>query len=135
MVNQLQPSSAEPSVTSLVTGILHDAEDLISQQLSLAKHELQQELTKTKEGALSLVSGLAVAIVGGSLFLTMFPYLLHEVAGWPLWAGFGLVGAIMLGAGLVLTYLGKHKLDTVHPVPEETAQTVKENVQWITKPK
>jgi protein-S-isoprenylcysteine O-methyltransferase Ste14 len=134
MANQLQPGP-EPSVTSLVTGILHDAEDLISQQLNLAKHEFQKELTKTKEGALSLVLGLAVAIVGGTLFFTMFVYLLHEVAGWSLWASFGLVGAIMLGVGLVVTYMGKNKLETVQPVTEETAQSVKENVQWITKPK
>jgi hypothetical protein len=62
-------------------------------------------------------------------------YLLNELAHWPLWASFLLVGGLMLVVGAVLTYLAKKEIDTINPLQEESAQALKENVEWITKPK
>ena len=45
---------------------------------------------------------------------------------------FRLTGA---GIGLALVLRGKKKLDSFNPLPEQTVQTVKENVEWITSSK
>jgi len=134
MENQLH-AGPEPSMTSLVTGIITDAQDLIKQQLDLVKHEIRDDVRKAKEAAASLALGLGIAAVGGILFCTTFVYLLHEELGLRLWASFAFVGGVMLVVGLVLTYLGKKQIDTINPLQEESAQALKENVQWITKPK
>jgi hypothetical protein len=134
MANQLQ-AGPEPSVTSLVTGIVNDAENLIKQQLDLFKHEVKEEVRKAKEGVTALGLGLVVLLVGGILLLTMPVYLLQwAVPSLPLWACFGIVGVVIAIAGGVLLFLGKKELEEVHPL-EESAEALKENVQWITKPK
>jgi VIT1/CCC1 family predicted Fe2+/Mn2+ transporter len=134
MENQLH-AGPEPSLTSLVSGIITDAQDLIKQQLDLVKHEIREDVRKAKEAAASLALGLGIAVVGGILFCTMFVYLLHEEAGLRLWASFAIVGGVLLVVGLVLTYLAKKEADTINPLEGEAAKSLQENVQWITKPK
>jgi len=134
MENQLQ-AGPDTSMAALVSGIIGDAQDLFKQQLVLVKHEIREDVRKAKEAAASLALGLGLAAVGGILFCTMFVYLLHEVAGLPLWAGFGIVGGVLLVVGLVLTYLAKKEAETINPLEGESAKALEENVQWITKPK
>jgi VIT1/CCC1 family predicted Fe2+/Mn2+ transporter len=134
MENQLH-AGPEPSMTSLVSGIITDAQDLIKQQLDLVRHEIREDVRKAKEAAASLALGLGIAIVGGILLCTMFVYLLHEEAGLRLWASFAIVGGVMLVIGLVLTYLAKKEAETINPLEGESVKALEENVQWITKPK
>jgi hypothetical protein len=134
MANQLH-ADTEPSLTSLVSGIICDAQDLIKQQLDLVRCEIREDVRKAKEAAASLAWGLGLALVGGLLFGTMFVYLLHEEAGLALWASFGIVGGVLLVVGLVLAYLAKKEADTINPLEGESAKALEENVQWITKPK
>jgi len=134
MENQLR-TGPEPSMTSLVSGIISDAQDLFKQQLDLVKHEIREDVRKAKEAAASLALGLVLATVGGILFCTMFVYLLHEEAGLRLWASFAIVGGALLVVGLVLTYLAKKEAETINPLEGESAKALEENVQWITKQK
>jgi uncharacterized membrane protein YgdD (TMEM256/DUF423 family) len=134
MENQLH-AGPEPSMTSLVSGIISDAQDLIKQQLNLVKHEIREDVRKAKEAAASLALGVGLALAGGILFCTMFVYLLHEEAGLRLWASFAIVGGVLLVVGLALLYFGKKEAETINPMEGETAKALEENVQWITKPK
>jgi hypothetical protein len=126
----------EPSVTSLVTGIVSDAQELFKQQFELLKHEVRDDVRKTKEVGLTLAFAGGLGLVGGILLLQMLVYLtqwlLPEL---PLWACFGMWG-VLVGVGATILFLiGKTTLDTIDPVPEKTAQALKENVQWLTNPK
>jgi VIT1/CCC1 family predicted Fe2+/Mn2+ transporter len=134
MENQLH-TAPEPSMTSLVSGIITDAQELIKQQLELFKHDIREDVRKARETAASLALGLILVTVGGILFCTMFVYLLHEEAGLRLWASFAIVGGVLLVVGLVLTYLAKKEAETINPLEGEAAKALEENVQWITKPK
>jgi hypothetical protein len=64
MTNQVQ--SGEPSVTSLVTGILGDAQELIKQQIALVRTEVHDDLRRTKE-AVSMVIRLGIVCLGVGL--------------------------------------------------------------------
>ena len=125
-----------PRVTTLVNGIVHDAQELLHQQLALFKHEVRENLRKTKEAAQSLSLGAGLGMTGGLFLGFMLVYVLHEV--WPrlpLWASFGIIGAALLIAAGVLIYLGRKKLETVSAVPEQSLAALKENVAWITNRK
>lgn len=135
MANEVIHGS-EPSVTGLVTGILTDAQELIKQQLALFRAELQADLQKTKEIALSLVIGLSILFLGGILLSIMLALLLNWI--WPplpVWACFGLIGALLIGAGAAFCYAGKKTMDSFNPLPDQSVEALKENVQWITKPR
>jgi hypothetical protein len=68
-------------VTTLVNGIMHDAQDLLQLQMALFKHEVKDNLRKTKEAARSLSLGAALAMTGGLFGAFMLVHALHEI--WP----------------------------------------------------
>jgi uncharacterized membrane protein YqjE len=123
------------SVASLLAGIVNDAQELIKQQLALFKHELRQDLERTKEIALSLSLALPILVLGGFLLGMMFVCLIHEVGGLPWWGSFGIVGGALLLIGAGLALLARQRLETFKPVSGPTAEALKENLEWTTKPK
>ena len=58
-------SIAPPSMTSLVAGILADVQKLLEQQLTLTRHELQQDVRKSCEAAWLLAIGATSALLAG----------------------------------------------------------------------
>jgi len=135
MATDVKPAP-DTSLTELVTGILHDAQDLIKQQFDLLKVEVLDDLRKTRDAGILMGLGVGVALVGGLLLILMLVYLLNwAVPDLPLWASFGIWGVIACVAGLGLFYAGKQKFASFNPLPNQTAQALKENVKWITNPK
>lgn len=137
------PTTSEPGVSTLVKGIVDDIGDLIKQQFKFARTEIQTDLRKSKEAATLLAIGAGAAFLGLIFAGLMLVYLLHwltsppgaDQAGIPLWGCYGIVTAVFLGCGAVLLLTGKKKFDSFTIVPEQTADTLKENVQWITNSK
>jgi hypothetical protein len=136
-------STAEVSTTGLLSGIISDFGDLIKQEFRFARAELKSDLNKTREAATTLGIGVGVASLSGLLLAWMLVHLLHwatspaefDPARLPLWACFGIVGAVFgaVGGGLILSSL--KKFQAINPLPDKTAQTIKENVQWIANSK
>src|SRR5215831_9611494 len=125
------PYRAEPSLAQLLTGIVNDAKELMHQELALAKHEIREDLRKTKTAVLSLGMGIGVAAIGGLLLILMLVHLLHALAGLPLWACYGIVGGVLAMIGGVLLLIAKNTIARIEVVPQQTVETMKENVQWI----
>jgi len=126
----------EPSVTTLVSGIISDAQDLMKQQFDLLKHEVREDIHKTKEAGFTLGVGAGLALVGAIMLLMMLVHFTQwAVPDLPLWACYGIWGVAFFAGGAVLLYMGKAQLDSFNPLPDESAKALKENVQWITNPK
>jgi len=135
MIRELQ-TSPEPSVTGLVTGIVHDVQQLLQQQLALFKHEIKENLQRSKEAAVLMGLGIGIGSVGGLLLFFMLVYLLNwAFAGLPLWACYLIVGVLAAGIGGGLLFAAIRKLQSVSAVPEKSIEALKENVQWIRNPK
>jgi hypothetical protein len=121
----------DASVTTLVSGIIHDAQELARQQFELFKHEVRDDLRKTKEAGLALGAGACFGLVGLLLLAEMLVHLLFWAApAVPLWGWYGICGFAICAAAGCLVYTSKVKLDAIHP-PDESVQALKENVQWI----
>jgi hypothetical protein len=127
------PDASEPSMASLVGGIVHDVQALMKQELALAKREVTEELNKAKEVVILLGISIGSATLGGLLLIFMLVYLLHTASSerLPLWGCYGIVGAalILLAGGLF--FFGKKRAGAVHLLPEQTFATMKDNVAWI----
>jgi hypothetical protein len=51
----------------------------------------------------------------------------------PIWGGFGIVGGLVLLAGIGLLLYGKSRFDAFNPLPDQAVEALKETVQWKTK--
>src|SRR5262245_61952913 len=128
-VNRLGP---EPRLTEIISGIVDDAQELVKQQLALFKTEVKDDIRKTKEAAIALASGLAVGAVGILFLLLAVVHLLAwAFPAMPLWCCYGLVGVVLAAAGGVLVWEGKRRFESFNPLPEQSAEALKENVQWF----
>jgi len=135
----------EPGLTSLVGGIINDFGDLIRQEIRFARAEIKSDLVKTREAVTLLGIGIGIASVAGLLLVWMLVHLLHwltlpsgttlDAATLPLWACFGIVGAALAVLGGILIQTAVRKFQSFSVLPEQTAETVKENVQWIANSK
>jgi len=145
MATEVQNHPEANGVGSLVGGILSDVQDLIKQQLQLTRKEIEADFRKTREAASLLALGLGIFFLGGFSLCLMMAQLLHDStfpagtvrdpAGLALWVCHGIVAAVFLLAGACITYAGKKKFDSFNPLPEESAQVLKENIEWITNKK
>jgi hypothetical protein len=122
---------ATPSLATLVGGIVNDLQTLIRQELQLARREVQQEFEKAKFGIGLLAGGAGLLALAVLPLLFMLVYLIKEYTTIPLWGCFGIVGGGFALLGGLLLAAGVAKVRQIHLVPPQTAQTMKENVQWI----
>jgi len=129
-------SGTEGSMTGLVSGIISDAQELMRQQLTLLRQEVKEDIRKTIEAGASMVGGVVITMLGGLMFCFMLVHLLSWVVpALPLWACYGIVGAVIAAIGGALLFFGVQKFKSIHPVPEQSVQALKETVQWKTTPK
>ena len=131
--------SNEFSTTKLVSGILNDFQDLAWQQFALVKAECLADWQKTKEIGLLLCLSLVPAGSGTILLAFMFAHLLHwltmpagsDPASVPLWACYGIVGAILVGIGAACFVVGLKRLQSLNPLLGESAKALEENAHWL----
>ena len=116
------------SVGELLGEVTSDLSKLMRQEVALAKVELKEEAAKAgKAGGLLGGAGAVGYLVLVFLSLALM-FALDDAMGIG-WAA--LLTAAILGivAG-ILFVLGRSRLEQVNPKPEQTVETLKEDVQW-----
>jgi Putative Actinobacterial Holin-X, holin superfamily III len=124
-------STREPTVPQLLTGLMQDAQQLLRQEVALATHELRRELRTTLRAVMSLGISIGIAAIGGWLLILMLVHLLQALTALPRWAYDGIVGGLLAAGGIGLLVLGTQTLAQLHLMPQDTVDTMKENVQWL----
>ena len=120
----------DSSIADVIKSAIHDAQDLVRSEIALAKAEAREEVGRLRAGV-ALLAGAAVAgLIGVVFLLTAVAWAISEVAGWPAWAGFGIVTAVTLLAAGALAYVGRNRLRAERRMPH-TVDTLKENMQWM----
>ena len=83
----------------------------------------------------ALVAGVGVATLAVGPLVFMFVALLHELALWPWWASALTVGAVFAVIGGALIAVGVQRFRSFNPLPDQSVEALKENLQWIKHPK
>jgi hypothetical protein len=121
----------EPDLSTLVRGIVNDAETLIGQQFELLRGEIRQELGQAGVAALAMGSGAVLMATGGALAALMAVHGLHRATRLPLWACYGLLGGALGGVGFELLAAGRRRAAGVPLMPRQTVEALKENIAWL----
>lgn len=130
-------SNGAPSMSTLVSGIIGDAQQLIRDEMALARRELKEEIIKARTAAIFFAGAAGAGLLGAILFSFFLVTLLHwasggtDTAAVPLWAWFLIWSFVFFVFGGGLGAFAYGRLKEIHLVPRQTMETMKENVQWI----
>ena len=119
---------SDRSFAELLQDILANTQDLIRSEFRLAKTEVREEAAKARNSASILGVGIVIALYALAFLLLAAIYALQLVV--PAWLAALVVGATIAIISAILISVGRNRLKQVHPVPDKTIATFKENVQW-----
>lgn len=118
----------EATIPQLMREIAVDVQEVLCSEIRLAKSEIGGEAAKVKRAAKSALPGMIFLFYCVGLFLLTAVYALELVL--PAWLSALIVAVV---AGLIAAMLvgpAVREAKDVHPAPERTIQSMKENVQW-----
>lgn len=122
-------------ITTLVSGIINDGQELLKQQLQLFTVELKNDLKRTRDASIPLIIGGVIAALAAFFLLVTLALWLNWQ--WPnaipIWGGFAILTGLFLIAGVVFIVMAKARFDAFNPLPDKSLQGLQENVQWKTK--
>jgi uncharacterized membrane protein YqjE len=123
----------EHGVGDLVKELSSQVSTLVRQEVELAKAEVGEKGKKAGVSAgMFGAAGVAALLTLGSL--TAFLILVLDLAT-PAWAAALIVGAVWAAVTGVLAVSARRKVHEMgKPVPEQTIETVKEDVRWAKHP-
>ena len=131
-------NSEESSIVYLLKKLRDDTSTLVRDEISLAKTEITEKIASTSRNVGYLAAGSLVAYAALILILQGFSFLLGGLFfSWGLGEasaallGFLIVGAIVgaIGAFLIVKALDTLKKEPL--TPTKTAETLKEDKEWV----
>jgi hypothetical protein len=124
-----EPQLREESMGALFKQLSDDLSTLVRQELRLAQAEVTQKGKQAGLGAgLMGGGGLLALLASGALTACVIAVLSTAMATWL--AALIVTAVYASGAG-VLALVGKRRVaEATPPLPEQTAESVKEDVQW-----
>jgi hypothetical protein len=124
-----QDELRERSIGELLKQLSQETTTLVRQELELAKAEMAQKGKQAGVGA-GMFGGAGVSALLGLGAVTAAAIAALDAA-LPLWLAALIVGLVWLAAAGVLALQGKSKVQSATPpVPEQTQESVKEDVEW-----
>lgn len=120
----------EQSIADLLRGAMRDAQDLVRAEIALARAEMKEEGRRLAMGAALLAVAAVTALIAIVLLATAAAWGLATALQWPIWAGFAIVGGVILIAALIAGLVGRGRLVNGRHLPR-TMDSMKENAEWI----
>ena len=126
MSNLVNPPGERP-LSELLSDVTTQLQTLVRKEIELGRAEIKEEVSKATKG----VAAFAVAGVVGFLAAVALVFAgawgLAEIV--PEGVAFLIVGVLLLAVAGILFAQGRKKVAEVKPVPEQTIETVKEDVE------
>ena len=121
-------SGAEPSLAELLSRTTQDLSGLLRAEVELAKVELKEEATTAaRAGAMFGAAGVLGHL---ALLLALFAAAWGLDAIMPTGLAFLVVAVVVGVVAAVMFAIGRDRLREATPVAPQTAQTLKEDVEW-----
>jgi len=122
------------SVAGLVSGIVQDFRQLVAQQLTLFQVEIKNDLRRTVYALIPMLACVPLFVVAMfTLAIAAAEFLTWLFPGLASWGAYAIVGGSITLIGLILVFVAKHMLTSFNPLPDQSIEGLKENIQWKTK--
>lgn len=122
------PETSE-SLTTLLSRLSRETTQLVVQETALARTELEAKFAEAKRGAVVLATSSVVLLAGLIVLLFAAAYGIGTVL--PVWAGFLIVGTVVIGTGAVLALLGARRLNPERLRPKQTQSMLQKDKEFI----
>ncbi len=123
-----RPDISGRSVGELIGEVTGNLSKLMRQEVELAKVELKAEVTKAGKGA-GMLGGAGVAGHLALIFLSLTLMFVLDTFMMT-WLAALIVTVLWVITAAVLAGRGRKELKNVNPKPEQTVETLKEDVRW-----
>jgi len=117
------------SLGELVTGVVEDWRTLVRKEIQLAWAETQEALAKAARGAAMMAGGGVVLYAGLIVLLIAVSLILATIM--PLWLAMLLIGLLVGLEGWIMVRWGLRKFKQVKPMPQQTLDTLREDVNVV----
>src|SRR5512145_3323589 len=104
----------EQSVASLVSGIVGDAQDLVRQEIALARHEIREEIRTAKDVGIAFAIAGVVLGIGAVLLMLALAQGIADLLDWPAWAGYALVGGVLAISGYIMLSSAQNRMKEIN---------------------
>lgn len=121
------PDRDERPLSELLSDVTAQLQALVRKEMELARAETKEQLSKAAKGAAAFGAAGVVGLLAAIVLVFAAAWGLAEVL--PEGFAFLIVGVLLLAAAGILFTQGRKKMAQVNPVPEQTMETVKEDVQ------
>ena len=127
------PPAGEPTLTQLVSGIADDAQRLIRQQYQMLRAEVKEDIRRTKTALAYMSVGIVATLIAVMFLAVALPLVLNDTLNLEAhpWAGWAIVGGVLLVVGLIGLFAGKRVFEKNNPLPDKTLNALEENLSWI----
>lgn len=122
------PATDDRSLGELVGELTSDLSQLVRQEMQLAKVELKDEAVKAGRAAGRLTGAAVAAHLCALLAALAVAWAIGEAI--PVWAGLAIVATVLGIVAMVLYSRGRHEIQQIEPLPEQTIATLKEDARW-----
>jgi len=128
MEHQIDVREGDASLGELFSRLTADLSKLVRDEVELAKVEINQTVQSAKTAGISMGAAGLLGLMAFVLLSFAAAWGLAEVV--PAGVAFLIVGGAYGLVALALVALGRQRLKTAKPVPEQTVETLKEDVAW-----
>jgi uncharacterized membrane protein YqjE len=125
---QKDMAAVDRSFSDLLQDIIRNVQEIVRSEVRLAKTEIREEAVKARASLALLGAGALTGFFAILFLLLMIASALALVM--PNWAAALVVGAALAVAAGVMLMGGVKSMQRVHPKPERTVETIKENIEW-----
>jgi uncharacterized membrane protein YqjE len=125
---EVNPKQSDRSLGELFGQLTSDVGTLLRKEVALARLETKEELQRAGKAG-GMLGGAAVVGILAAIMLSFALAWLLDSWMHPALA-FAIVGVLWVAVAAVLYGRGRTQLKSVNPVPEQTVETLKEDLAW-----
>jgi len=122
----------ERPVSDVFQDIVRNLQEMVRSEIRLAKVEIRGEVRQAVSSGAWIAAGGVAAMSAWIFLLWALAYALATRMS--MWAATLIVALMMTAAAAALIMSGIRKAARIHPIPERTLDSVKENLEWMKHP-